>query len=274
MIRTVSLAGDSPSRASTSRAGPSSSSPAAEPKPPPITTSPGSKTFTKLTIPVPSRHPISASASTAARAPLADRRSIGVVVDPDREAVPLAHAVAEVDACKRDVHGRDRAAGLLVDSRRDPEAERGDIMAGAELLDDRVQAREHRVLGGDVRRVDELLLDLALAAHDRGQRLRPTDIHPDDPQRLHARWLPYAAGWRRPVERSRIASTVAAASRAGCPRWPRPSVSARRARTVTASAVTAAPARSRPRARPARSAGDASSGSRSCWWSCASSSGA
>ena len=71
--------------------------------------------------------------------------------------------------------------------------------------------------------------------------------------------VPYAAGCRRPAERSPTASTGAGARRAGC----RPSGGPRnrrrgRRQSATAAATTAGPGRRRPPAARARSAGAAS----------------
>src|SRR5919198_841882 len=67
-IRTSSRAGESVSRATSSRAGSRRKSPAAE-NPPPTTTSSGLKTFTRLTMPAPSRWPNSPRTSTAVWSP-------------------------------------------------------------------------------------------------------------------------------------------------------------------------------------------------------------
>src|SRR5205823_7273435 len=138
--------------------------------------------------------------------------------DPDGKPMSLGHPVPEVEVRKRDVHRAESPARRLVDLRREPEAERGDaVVAGAKLFDRRVQLAEQRLLRGDVGRPLEPRFDRSLVRHDRRQRLRPADVDAYDPERLHLGWLPYAAGWRRPAERSRIASTAVGVSRAGCP---------------------------------------------------------
>src|SRR5919197_1742770 len=107
-------------------------------------------------------------------------------------------------------------------------------MAGSQLVDGRVELGQQRVLRRDVGRPLEARLDLGPGVDDRGKGLRPADVDPYDPERLHLGWLPYAAGWRRPAERSRIASTAAGASRAGYrPPHPRSSRRAGLARAGT-----------------------------------------
>jgi hypothetical protein len=70
------------------------------------------------------------------------RSRVRVVLDSHRQAEPLGHARAEVDALvERDVDGLLCAPRALVDRRRDAEAERGDIV-GQQLLDRGVQARQ------------------------------------------------------------------------------------------------------------------------------------
>ena len=134
--------------------------------------------------------------------------------------MPLAHPVAEVDVLERDVHRRSSAAAAsLVDPRGNPEAERRNLRRCAELLDQAVESGQQRLLrgrrsAGRSSRASIAPSRVTTAAED----LRPADVDADDPERLHARWLPYAAGWRRPAERSRIASTAAGASRGGCRR--------------------------------------------------------
>ena len=179
-----------------------------------------------------------------ARPPLGDRRGVAVVVERDRQAVPLAHPVAQVDALERDVHGLERAARALVDPRRDPEAERlrHRALRGAAPRPSRRARRAARParsasLGRSMRAPER-----AVARDDRGEDLRPADVDPDDPRLLQNARVPYAAGCRHPAERSPTASTGAGARRAGCRRsaGPRSRRLAPRP-TATGAAATAGP---------------------------------
>ena len=63
-------------------------------------------------------------ASAGARPPLADRGRVRVVVEPDRNAEPLVHAVAQRRVLERQVDATDDDTVLLVDRRRRAEADR------------------------------------------------------------------------------------------------------------------------------------------------------
>ena len=78
--------------------------------------------------------------------PLADRGGVRVVVEPDRNAEPLLHAVAQRDMGKRDLRGDVDPAAGLVDRARYPEADRGHAVVCAERLDRRVDLRQQPVL--------------------------------------------------------------------------------------------------------------------------------
>ena len=66
-----------------------------------------------------------------AGAVLGQRGQVGVVVDEHRQAEALGHHVREPDVPEREVDRDHRGAGALVDQRRDPEADRVDLAAGA-----------------------------------------------------------------------------------------------------------------------------------------------
>ena len=112
--------------------------------------------------------------------PLGDRRRVRVVVDPDRKREALAHALAEVEVRERDVAPTTRPARALVDRRRDPEADRGDVVA-QQLLDRLVERREELLLRAGGRRPLEPALDPAFAIDDAGRDLRPADVDTDHP---------------------------------------------------------------------------------------------
>ena len=63
-------------------------------------------------------------AATGAGPPLADRGRVRVVVEPDRDAEALVHAVAQRRVLERQVDAADDDAVLLVDRRRRAEADR------------------------------------------------------------------------------------------------------------------------------------------------------
>ena len=92
-------------------------------------------------IPVPSVRTTTSDAPAAGpQLPLGDRRSVPVVVDRDGNGVPRGHPVAEVDVDERYVDRADRATRPLVDRRRDPEADRGDVVV-EQAVDDARRAR-------------------------------------------------------------------------------------------------------------------------------------
>ena len=109
------------------------------------------KSFPSMTAPPPQPVP-SVSITIVSTSRAAPNLELGVggrvriVLDPDRQAEPLAHPAAEVDALVEwDVDRLQRAARLLVDRGREPEPEGRDVV-GEELLDCGVEPCEQLVL--------------------------------------------------------------------------------------------------------------------------------
>ena len=214
-----------------------------------------------------------------ARLPLADRRRVGVVVDRDRQG---RAARASGRGSRRPRAGGSpprssaRAAGRSARGCRS-RAPQPPLLARSSSTSPSSAASSASSDEASAGRSSPRL-DRAVAADHRAEGLRPAHVDADDPRAASttAAWLPYAAGWRRPAERSRIASTAAGASRAGCRRSRRQKPPAARAACpgATARRASAGRARSRRRAGRGESAGDARSGSRSCSCSSSSSSGA
>ena len=144
-------------------------------------------------------------------------------------------------------------AGALVDPRRDAEAQRRHVGLGAvQLLDQRVELGEQRVLRGDGRSDARAGRRASRRAMTTAARIfvPPTSTPMTRDCSKTAR-VPYAAGCRRPAERSPTASTGAGAEGAGADGRPAREVGAARARpSATGAAATAARARSRAARRP------------------------
>src|SRR3954453_21380974 len=119
------------------------------------------------------------------------RGRICIVLDPDRQAEPLPHPPAKVDAlAKWDVDRLQRAAGLLVDRRRQPEAEARDVV-GAELLDRSIEPGEQLVLRAGRSRGLPAPLHLSPVVDDPGQDLGTAEIDADDTFSVQSARLPY-----------------------------------------------------------------------------------
>src|SRR5439155_26215056 len=102
---------------------------------------------------------------------------VRVVLDPDGKTETLGHAAAEVDAvAERDVDRLPCTAALTVDRRRDPEAER-DELVGQQLLDSGIQASEQLVLRAQGRRMLAAALGTALTVDDASQDLGADEVH-------------------------------------------------------------------------------------------------
>src|SRR5262249_41864678 len=113
------------------------------------------------------------------------------VLDPDREVEALGHPRAEVDRrVEGDVHGLHRTAAPLVDRRRNPEAERGDLVV-EQLLDRAVEPGEQVILRRDGGRVLAVVLDTTVTSDDSRQDLGPAEVDPDDAFSVQSARLPY-----------------------------------------------------------------------------------
>ena len=86
-------------------------------------------------------------ATPRARLPFGDCGGVAVVVDPHRQPMTLAHAVAKVEVRERDVDRRDRPPRALVDARREAEADRRRVrVRRPERIDGAVELSQQRVL--------------------------------------------------------------------------------------------------------------------------------
>ena len=114
-------------------------------------------------------------AAPRARAPLADRRRVRVVLQPDRQAEPLAHVVAERRVLERQVHAANDDAALLRRSATASQPDRPDRVVE--------QLRHRRLELGDdvllrVLRCRALVTadDFAVASDDAGEDLRAAEV--------------------------------------------------------------------------------------------------
>src|SRR4029077_5321616 len=119
------------------------------------------------------------------------RGRICIVLDPDRQAEPLAHPPAKIHALVEwDVDGLQRTARLLVDRGRQPEAE-GRNVVGEELLDCGVEPCEQLILRSGRSRILPAPLDVSPVVDDPGQDLGAAEIDADDTVSVQSARLPY-----------------------------------------------------------------------------------
>ena len=123
--------------------------------------------------------------SSGAGAPLADRRCVRVVVEPDRDAEPLLHPVAQRSLHKWNVHALDDDAARLVDRRRDSEADCSDRLV-QQCGHGRLELGDHALLRILGRRALVPADDAPVAGDDTGQDLRAAEVDPDRMPRLHS----------------------------------------------------------------------------------------
>ena len=120
---------------------------------------------------------------------LAVGRGVRIVLDPDGKGEALLHARAKVKSLERNVHRSLDTSGLLIETRRNPEAET-DYAVLDQLLDGGVEPCEERVLRFGRRRRLPPMLDGAVAMNDAGQDLRAAEVDADDARVSQQCWLP------------------------------------------------------------------------------------
>ena len=121
---------------------------------------------------------------------LGEDRRVGVVVDEDRQAEPLAHQVAERHVVDRQVVRPDRDPALVVDQRRDAEADRGHVGSGrADLLDGRDEDLQRLGAVGSPPGAVDPVVDHELLVDDPSEQLGAPRVDPDDASWRHGRTI-------------------------------------------------------------------------------------
>jgi len=170
--------------------------------------------------PVPrvSHHDPSRAPRARSGLPLGDRCGVWRrLSSAHRQAVTLPHPVTQVDALERDVHRLERAAPRawsIREGKRRSRAPAHPARARSSSSTSEVELREQRVLRGMVARTREARAQRAVARETTAARIFvPPTVHPDGPATApKTARVPYAAGCRRPAERSPTASTGAGPS--------------------------------------------------------------
>src|SRR5215470_2732501 len=186
-------------------------------------------------------------ASPGADLPLADRSRVRVVFEPDRDAEPLVHPIAQGCILERQIHGANDEAFLLVDRRRRADTHRRDRVVD-QLGHGGLQLGEYAVLRVLRGRTFVPTDDAAVAGDDPGEDLRAPEVHSDRMARLHSGYRNPPHGRlrgeavsrlpRRPDERQGAAAAARPGGKTGRPqRRPRPGPDRRTAPTPPSSLV-------------------------------------
>ena len=139
-----------------------------------------------------------------AEAVLGHGSGVPVVLDHHRDAEAGLEAVAEIDACERDVHRGDGAPAALVDRRRNADAERGVALA-RDRVDDALELGQEGLLAREIGGLDRAAEDGPLAVHEPGRQLRPAKIDRDDVRSAHsASGYDTRSLWRRRTSRTAL----------------------------------------------------------------------
>jgi len=128
-------------------------------------------------------------AAASAGRPLCERRRVGVVLDGDGEPQALGGSVAESEVVQRDVDRASDGSALVVDLRRDSEADRDGTLPQV-LLNSPDDALEQILLRVDRRGMLAPLFGRAVAGDESGEDLRAAHVDADHSVRIHARRLP------------------------------------------------------------------------------------